>query len=193
MRCRRSAASSPPRPRSSWFGSPTASISAAAAISSRRSGGSSSSGPSPWSRAASRGARALAGADNAAGALTVKVLRAAGGAAETGTVRALDLKGLPLGDTLVHLQGRRARERGRAHAAGRDPQRHRAAGNRRRALGRRGGAARQALAPALDRRRHRLDRRHRAAAAGLDLLSHARARAVRRRTARRARLAGARR
>jgi len=44
-------------------------------------------------------AHALAGADNAAGALTVKVLRAAGGAAETGTVRALDLKGLPLGDT----------------------------------------------------------------------------------------------
>src|SRR5262249_58198763 len=45
------------------------------------------------------GARALAGADNAAGALTVKVLRASNGAAETGTVRALDLKGLPLGDT----------------------------------------------------------------------------------------------
>ena len=44
------------------------------------------------------GARALASADNAAGALTVKVLRATGGATETGTVRALDLKGLPLGD-----------------------------------------------------------------------------------------------
>jgi hypothetical protein len=44
------------------------------------------------------GARALAGADNAAGALTVKVLRANGGGAESGTVRALDLKGLPLGD-----------------------------------------------------------------------------------------------
>jgi Domain of unknown function (DUF4159)/Aerotolerance regulator N-terminal len=44
------------------------------------------------------GARALAGADNAAGALTVKVLRAAGDAPDTGTVRALDLKGLPLGD-----------------------------------------------------------------------------------------------
>src|SRR5262249_37986313 len=43
-------------------------------------------------------AHALAGADNAAGALTVKVLRAAGGGAATGTVRALDLKGLPLGD-----------------------------------------------------------------------------------------------
>src|SRR5262249_30070148 len=43
------------------------------------------------------GARALAGADNAAGALTVKVLRASNGA--TGTVRALDLKGLPLGDS----------------------------------------------------------------------------------------------
>jgi len=43
-------------------------------------------------------ARALVGADNAAGALSVKVLRASGGGAETGTVRALDLKGLPLGD-----------------------------------------------------------------------------------------------
>jgi hypothetical protein len=44
------------------------------------------------------GARALAGADNAAGGLTTKVLRAAGGATESGIVRALDLKGLPLGD-----------------------------------------------------------------------------------------------
>src|SRR5262245_64805876 len=44
------------------------------------------------------GARALASADNAAGALSVKVLRANAGAAESGTVRALDLKGLPLGD-----------------------------------------------------------------------------------------------
>ena len=44
------------------------------------------------------GARALAGADNAAGGLTVKVLRTTGDGAETGAVRALDLKGLPLGD-----------------------------------------------------------------------------------------------
>ena len=44
------------------------------------------------------GARALSSADNAAGALTVKVLRAAAGSAESGIVRALDLKGLPLGD-----------------------------------------------------------------------------------------------
>jgi hypothetical protein len=44
------------------------------------------------------GARALAGADNTAGALTVKVLRVANAMPETGTVRALDLKGLPLGD-----------------------------------------------------------------------------------------------
>lgn len=42
--------------------------------------------------------RALNGADNAAGALTVKVLRATAGAADTGTVRGLDLKGLPLGE-----------------------------------------------------------------------------------------------
>jgi uncharacterized protein DUF4159/aerotolerance regulator-like protein len=44
------------------------------------------------------GARALVGTENAAGALSVKVLRAIAGGAESGTVRALDLKGLPLGD-----------------------------------------------------------------------------------------------
>ncbi len=43
-------------------------------------------------------AHALAAADNAAGALTVKVLRAATGAPDAGLVRALDLKGLPLGE-----------------------------------------------------------------------------------------------
>ena len=41
---------------------------------------------------------ALAGADNAAGALTVKILRAQTGAAENGLVSAIDLKGLPLGE-----------------------------------------------------------------------------------------------
>ena len=44
------------------------------------------------------GPRALAAADNAAGALSVKVLRTVAGAEESGTVRALDLKGLTLGD-----------------------------------------------------------------------------------------------
>jgi hypothetical protein len=44
------------------------------------------------------GARALTGADNAAGGLSVKVLRAVSGFEETGTVRALDRKGLSLGD-----------------------------------------------------------------------------------------------
>jgi hypothetical protein len=43
-------------------------------------------------------AHALAAADNAAGALTVKVLRAEGSSAENGMVNAIDLKGLPLGD-----------------------------------------------------------------------------------------------
>ena len=43
-------------------------------------------------------AHALSSADNTAGALTVKVLRAATGTAESGTVQGLDLKGLPLGD-----------------------------------------------------------------------------------------------
>jgi hypothetical protein len=43
-------------------------------------------------------ARALAAADNAAGVLSVKVLRAASGGGDAGTVRAFDLKGLPLGE-----------------------------------------------------------------------------------------------
>ena len=43
-------------------------------------------------------AHGLAAADNAAGALTVKVLRATTGDGDAGVVRALDLKGLPLGE-----------------------------------------------------------------------------------------------
>ena len=43
-------------------------------------------------------ALALAGADNAAGALTVKVLRAQTGGADSGMVNAIDLKGLALGE-----------------------------------------------------------------------------------------------
>ena len=44
------------------------------------------------------GAHALTAADNAAGALSVKVLRTVSGLEESGTARALDLKGLPLGE-----------------------------------------------------------------------------------------------
>ncbi|HMK71227.1 MAG TPA: DUF4159 domain-containing protein [Xanthobacteraceae bacterium] len=51
-----------------------------------------------------RAPRALAAADNAAGALGVKVLRGSAGAAETGTVRALDLKGLPLGEASIAFE-----------------------------------------------------------------------------------------
>jgi len=43
-------------------------------------------------------AHALAAADNAAGALTVKVLRTQTGPGDLGTVNAIDLKGLPLGE-----------------------------------------------------------------------------------------------
>ncbi|MCC6887173.1 MAG: DUF4159 domain-containing protein [Hyphomicrobiales bacterium] len=43
-------------------------------------------------------ALALAGAENTAGALTVKVLRSAGGQGQSGVVRGLDLKGLSLGE-----------------------------------------------------------------------------------------------
>jgi hypothetical protein len=51
------------------------------------------------------GTRALAAVDNAAGALTVKVLRAAADTADTGTVHALDLKGLPLGEAPFTFKG----------------------------------------------------------------------------------------
>ncbi|NVO14245.1 MAG: DUF4159 domain-containing protein [Rhodoplanes sp.] len=44
-------------------------------------------------------ALALAGVDNAAGGLAVKVLRADADGSTAGTVRALDLRGLPLGET----------------------------------------------------------------------------------------------
>jgi hypothetical protein len=43
-------------------------------------------------------AHALAAADNAAGGLSVKVLRASTGGTEDGIIRALDLRGLPLGE-----------------------------------------------------------------------------------------------
>ncbi len=49
-------------------------------------------------------AHALAAADNAAGALSVKVLRATTGTADNGIVRALDLKGLPLGEAPYGLK-----------------------------------------------------------------------------------------
>jgi hypothetical protein len=53
-------------------------------------------------------AHALTGADNAAGALTVNVLRAPDSGTETGVVRALDLKGLPLGEApFAFKQGER--------------------------------------------------------------------------------------
>jgi hypothetical protein len=45
-----------------------------------------------------RGALAMAGAENAPGAMTVRVLRALATGPSTGTVRALDIKGLPLGE-----------------------------------------------------------------------------------------------
>jgi len=51
------------------------------------------------------GPRALIAADNAAGALAVKVLRGDPSAAATGTARALDLKGLPLGEAAFTFAG----------------------------------------------------------------------------------------
>jgi len=51
-----------------------------------------------------KSARALAAADNAAGVLSVKVLRAATAGADAGAVRALDLKGLPLGEASFNFK-----------------------------------------------------------------------------------------
>jgi hypothetical protein len=51
-----------------------------------------------------RPAHALAAADNAAGVLSVKVLRAVTGGDDAGSVRALDLKGLPLGEASFSFQ-----------------------------------------------------------------------------------------
>ena len=50
-------------------------------------------------------AHALAAADNAAGALTVKVLRAQTPGPESGAVHAMDLKGLPLGEARFAFRG----------------------------------------------------------------------------------------
>ncbi|MFD2182284.1 DUF4159 domain-containing protein [Rhodoplanes azumiensis] len=52
-----------------------------------------------------RPALALAGADNAAGGLSVKVLRAEADGTTAGTVRALDLRGLPLGEAAFGFGG----------------------------------------------------------------------------------------
>jgi len=52
-------------------------------------------------------AQALTAAENAAGKLTAKVLRAAPGASGQGLVRALDLRGLPLGDARFAFAGDR--------------------------------------------------------------------------------------
>ena len=51
-----------------------------------------------------QGARALTAADNAVGALTVKVLRVTADTGVGGTVRALDLKGLPLGEAQFNFK-----------------------------------------------------------------------------------------
>ena len=138
-------------------------------------------------------AHALAAADNAAGALTVKVLRASPRDNDIGLVRALDPKGLPLGEAPFAFKGNERETEATFDLPveiRNDIARLEIAGG---ALLRRGAVARQALAPPHRRRDHRLDRRHRAAAARLDLLSLARAQPVRRRAARRARLAVARR
>ncbi len=67
------------------------------------------------------GARALAAADNAAGGLSVTVLRVDAGGAESGSVRALDLKGLSLGEAhFAFKPGERATP-GALRSAGRNP------------------------------------------------------------------------
>ena len=147
--------------------------------------------PSPSSTAALPPAHALAAADNAAGALTVKVLRAKaarqrgrhrararpqGPAARRGAAspsRATSARPKPTFDLPVEIRNDIARLE---------------------IAGERSAGAVQLLDKRWRRRTVgvdlRLDRRHRAAAARLDLLSLARAQSVRRRAARRTRLAG---
>ncbi len=63
-------------------------------------------------------ALALTAADNAAGALSVKILRAVRRRRATGTVRALDLKGLALGEAPFAFQIAGSRNRGAVRSAG---------------------------------------------------------------------------
>ena len=120
----------------------------------------------------------MRGADNTAGALTVKVLRAANDAPDTGTVRALDLKGLPLGDTTFTFKP----DERETEAELTLPVEIRNDIARLEIAGERSAGAVALLDKRwrrrTDRRRHRLDRRYRAAAAGRHLLSR-RARSTR--------------
>ena len=131
---------------------------------------------------------ALVAAENAAAKMTVKVLR---------TTRR-HCRGRGSRDRRQGFADRRGalclwatgpRERSRVRSAGRVAQRHLAAGNIGRAIRRRGATARQEMAAPRHRRRHRCHQRHRAAASRIDLLSHPRIVAVRRRAARRSRRA----
>ena len=133
-------------------------------------------------------AQALVAAENAAAKMTVKVLRTTGGIA-AGVVRAIDAKGSPIGEARYAFGMQDRESRSGVRSAGRTAQRHLAAGNIRRTIRRRGATARQAMAAARHRRRHRRDQRYRPAATGIDLLSHPRAVAIRRHTARRPRRA----
>ena len=136
-------------------------------------------------------ALALAGAENTAGALTVKVLRSAKGGAQSGVIRGLDLKGLPLGEVDVLVRRDETETEAaltlpveiRNDVARLDIAAERSAGAvqlldkrwRRRAVGVVTGATADTAQPLL----------------GLDLLSDARAQSVRRRAAGRSRLGGA--
>ena len=118
---------------------------------------------------------ALTAADNAAGALTVKVLRAQTAPSDGGIVNAIDLKGLPLGEAPFNFKsGERE-----ADAVIDLPVeiRNDVAELRdcRRTLGRRGAAARQALAQTNNWCRVRIDCRPFAAPDRCDLLSLSRA------------------
>ena len=123
-------------------------------------------------------AHALAAADNAAGALTVKVLRA--NRARRGHRRRARARSQRLAARrgALHLQGQRARNRSRRSTCRSRSATTSRGSKSRRALGRRRATARQALAAAHHRRDLRRDRRYRAAAARLDL-SICRARSTR--------------
>ena len=131
-------------------------------------------------------AHALVAAENAAAKMTVKVLRANGSIAiDTGIVRGLDQKGSPIGEARYSFARMTARPKPRSICRWNCATISRGSRSRGRTFCGRRAIARQALAPPRHRHRLRIDQRYRPAIAGIDVLSHPGAGAVRRRAARR--------
>ena len=138
----------PARRMPNWSGCRTACSSGAQANSSPASPAFSATAPMTVVDGGVAQALALSAADNNAGSLTVKVLRANAGAAADRPRARLRPQGICCSARRAsRFKPRRPRDRSFGQSAGRDPKRHRAARNRQRTLGRRRAIARQALAP----------------------------------------------